>query len=495
AFDSRDAKVINSGFITGMMVPEAINRMISELESKSIGLRRVNYRLRDAIFSRQRYWGEPFPVYYKNGIPYPLDEKDLPLELPEVDAFKPTETGDPPLGRAKNWETKDGYPLEMSTMPGFAGSSAYYLRYMDPRNDSALVSHEANEYWRDVDLYIGGIEHAVGHLMYSRFWNKFLYDIGEVVADEPFRKLVNQGMIQGRSNFVYRIKDTNTFVSLGLKDDYDVTPIHVDVNIVSNDILDIEAFRQWNPEYHDAEFIMEDGKYICGWAVEKMSKSMYNVVNPDSIIEKYGADTLRMYEMFLGPIEQSKPWDTNGIDGVSKFLRKFWKLFYDENNGFIVTAEKATDEENKILHRTIKKVGEDIERFSFNTSVAEFMICVNGLTDLKCHKREVLEKLVITLAPFAPHIAEELWQALGNGTSVVDASFPRFDEKYLVENDYEYPVSFNGKMRFKLKLPLDMPHDEIKKRVVSHDTAQKWLEGKEPRKIIIVPGKIINVVV
>ncbi len=495
AFDSKDARVIHSDFITGLMVPDAIHRIVDELEKRGIGKRRVNYRLRDAIFSRQRYWGEPFPIYYKDDLPYPLKDEELPLELPEVDAFKPTEAGEPPLGRAKNWKTDKGYPYELSTMPGFAGSSAYYLRYMDPHNDKALVSKEANEYWQDVDLYIGGIEHAVGHLMYSRFWNKFLFDLGYVVKDEPFRKLVNQGMIQGRSNFVYRIKDTNTFVSLGLKDTYNVTPIHVDVNIVSNDILDIDTFREWNPEYRDAEFILEDGKYICGWAVEKMSKSMYNVVNPDSIIERYGADTLRMYEMFLGPIEQSKPWDTNGIDGVYKFLRKFWRLFFNENGEMIVSEDKAREEELKILHRTIKKVGEDIARFSFNTSVSEFMICVNGLTDLNCHKREILQDLLITLSPFAPHIAEELWHKMGNEGSIVNASFPPFDERYLVEDEYEYPVSINGKMRFKMKFPLDMPHGEIKKQVVAHDIAQKWVEGKEIRKIIIVPGKIINIVV
>ncbi len=495
AFDSKEARVINSGFITGLMVPKAIEKIIQELETRGIGKRRVNYRLRDAIFSRQRYWGEPFPIYYKDGLPYPLDEKDLPLELPEVDAFKPTEDGDPPLGRAQNWQTEDGYPLEMSTMPGFAGSSAYFIRYMDPNNDQALVSPEANSYWRNVDLYIGGIEHAVGHLMYSRFWNKFLFDLGYVIEDEPFRKLVNQGMIQGRSNFVYRVKDTNMFVSAGLRDQYNVTPIHVDVNIVRNDILDIDAFREWNPDHAGAEFILEDGKYICGWAVEKMSKSMYNVVNPDSIIEKYGADTLRMYEMFLGPIEQSKPWDTNGIDGVYKFLRKFWKLFYAGNGEMIVTDQKATEDELRILHRTIRKVGEDIARFSFNTSVSEFMICVNGLTELDCHKREILGSLVVILSPFAPHIAEELWHALGYESSVVDATFPPFDEKYLVVDAFEYPVSFNGKMRFKIMLPLDMPGKEIEKQVVSHEVAQKWLEGKEPRKIIIVPGKIINIVI
>jgi leucyl-tRNA synthetase len=413
AFDSKDGKVINSDFISGLMVPDAIKRMNEELEKQGIGIKRVNFRLRDAIFSRQRYWGEPFPVYYKDDMPYPLELKDLPLELPEIDAFKPTEDGDPPLGRAKNWHTADGYPYELSTMPGFAGSSAYYLRYMDPKNNDELVSKEANEYWQDVDLYIGGIEHAVGHLIYSRFWSKFLYDLGVISKEEPFKKLVNQGMIQGRSNFVYRIKNSNKFVSLNLKDEYDVTPIHVDVNIVNNDILDIEKFKVWNPEYKNAEFILENGKYICGWAVEKMSKSMFNVVNPDEIIEKYGADTLRMYEMFLGPLEQSKPWDTNGIDGVHKFLRKFWRLFVNADGESLLTNEPANKEELKTLHKTIKKVSDDIEKFSFNTSVSEFMICVNGLSELKCHKRSILSELVVLSSPFAPHIAEELWQKMG----------------------------------------------------------------------------------
>jgi leucyl-tRNA synthetase len=495
AFDSKDGKVINSDFISGLMVPDAIKRMNEELEKQGIGIKRVNFRLRDAIFSRQRYWGEPFPVYYKEEMPYPLELKDLPLELPEIDAFKPTEDGDPPLGRAKNWHTADGYPYELSTMPGFAGSSAYYLRYMDPKNNDELVSKEANEYWQDVDLYIGGIEHAVGHLIYSRFWSKFLYDLGVISKEEPFKKLVNQGMIQGRSNFVYRIKNSNEFVSLNLKDEYDVTPIHVDVSIVNNDILDIEKFKVWNPEYKNAEFILENGKYICGWAVEKMSKSMFNVVNPDEIIEKYGADTLRMYEMFLGPLEQSKPWDTNGIDGVHKFLRKFWRLFVNADGESLLTNEPANKEELKTLHKTIKKVSDDIEKFSFNTSVSEFMICVNGLSELKCHKRSILSELVVLLSPFAPHIAEELWQKMGNKSSIVTAVWPEFKEEYLVENEFEYPVSFNGKMRFKLNLPIDMVQEEAVKRVLDHEVAQKWLEGKAPRKIIFVPKKIINVVI
>jgi len=495
AFDSKEAKVINSDFISGLMVPEAIKKMNAELEKSGIGESKVNYRLRDAIFSRQRYWGEPFPMFFKEGLPYPLELKDLPLELPEVDAFKPTEDGDPPLGRAKNWETPEGYPLELSTMPGFAGSSAYYLRYMDPHNDQELVSEKANNYWQDVDLYIGGIEHAVGHLIYSRFWNKFLFDLGKVCKDEPFKKLVNQGMIQGRSNFVYRIKNTNKFVSLNLKENYDVTEIHADVNIVSNDILDIEKFKNWNPEYKNAEFILEDGKYICGWAVEKMSKSMFNVVNPDEIIDRYGADTLRMYEMFLGPLEQSKPWDTNGIDGVFKFLKKFWRLFVDEDGKIDLSNDAPNADELKILHKTIKKVSEDIEKFSFNTAVSEFMICVNGLGDLKCNKKQILSELVIILSPFAPHISEEIWQKLGNETSVVDAPWPEFKEKYMVEDEHEYPVSFNGKMRFKLKLPIDISREEAEKQVLEHEIAQKWLEGKSPKKIIFVPKKIINVVV
>ncbi len=495
AFEAKDGLVINSEPINGMRVPEAIKKMLSEIENRKIGNRKVNYRLRDAIFSRQRYWGEPFPIYYKDGLPYTLKIDDLPLELPEIDAFKPTEDGDPPLGRAEKWENSEGYKYEMSTMPGFAGSSAYYLRYMDPRNNNELVSRKANEYWQDVDLYIGGIEHATGHLIYSRFWNKFLFDLGKVCKDEAFKKLVNQGMIQGRSNFVYRIKNSNKFVSLNLKNQYEVTELHADVNIVHNDVLDIEAFKKWNPDYANAEFILENGKYICGWAVEKMSKSMYNVVNPDDIIETYGADTLRMYEMFLGPLEQSKPWDTNGIDGVSKFLRKFWKMYLNEEGSLKISDEAASSDELKILHKTIKKISSDIEKFSFNTSVSEFMICLNSLNDLKCSKRAILEPLLILLAPFAPHISEEIWESLGYKTSIFDASLPEVNEAYLVENEFDYPVSINGKMRVKILLPLDMSNEEIEKQVLANETTVKWLEGKPLKKIIIVKGKIINLVV
>jgi leucyl-tRNA synthetase len=495
AFDAKDGIVINSEPINGLRVPEAIKKMLSEIEKKGIGQRKVNYRLRDAIFSRQRYWGEPFPIYYKDGLPYTLSPDELPLELPEIDAFKPTEDGDPPLGRAQKWETEEGYKYEMSTMPGSAGSSAYYLRYMDPRNSNELVSREANEYWQDVDLYIGGIEHATGHLIYSRYWNKFLFDIGKVCKDEAFKKLVNQGMIQGRSNFVYRIKNSNTFVSLNLKDQYEVTELHVDVNIVRNDVLDLEAFKKWNPEYKSAEFILEDGKYICGWAVEKMSKSMYNVVNPDVIIDTYGADTLRMYEMFLGPLEQSKPWDTNGIDGVSKFLRKFWKMYINEDGTLRLSDEAPAKEELKVLHRTLKKISSDIEKFSFNTSVSEFMICLNSLNELKCNKRAIHEPLAILLAPFAPHIAEELWQKLGHSGSIFDTELPSANESYLVENDFEYPVSINGKTRLKILLPLDFSNEEIENQVLSQEVTIKWMEGKPLKKIIIVKGKIINLVV
>ncbi len=495
SFDAKEGKMENSGFLDGMDVKDASPAAIEEVEKRQIGNRKINYRLRDAIFGRQRYWGEPFPIYFKDGVAYPLEEKDLPLQLPEIDKYLPTEDGQPPLGRAENWKTKDGYPIELSTMPGFAGSSAYYLRYMDPRNKEALVSKEANEYWRDVDLYIGGTEHATGHLIYSRFWNKFLYDLGFVCEPEPFKKLVNQGMIQGRSNYVYRINGTNKFVSLNLKKEYETTALHVDVNIVSNDILDVEAFKQWRPEFNDAEFILEDDKYICGWGVEKMSKRYYNVVNPDDIAEKYGADTLRMYEMFLGPLEMSKPWDTNGIDGVHKFLRKFWRLFHDENNNFNVSEEKPTDDEYKVLHKTIKKVQEDIERFSFNTSVSAFMICVNELGDLKCNKKEILEPLAILLSPFAPHIAEELWFTLGYTESITKAQFPVYEEKYLIEDSHEYPVSFNGKMRFKIKLPLGIDPKEAEQQVLNHEMAQKWVEGKTPKKVIFVPKKIINIVI
>lgn len=492
--DSKSGVLINSGIITGLSVTDAIAKMKAHVTNEGLGQVKTNYRLRDAIFSRQRYWGEPFPIYYDaEGTAHTISEDELPLCLPEVDKFLPTSDGQPPLGRAKGWHTAEGFPYELSTMPGFAGSSAYYLRYMDPHNDKALVGRDKNAYWRHVDLYVGGAEHATGHLIYSRFWNKFVYDLGLVVEDEPFRKLVNQGMIQGRSNFVYRIKDTNTFVSLGLKDQYDTTPIHVDVNIVYNDQLDLEAFRAWRPEYATADFILEDGKYICGWAVEKMSKSMYNVVNPDMIVERYGADTLRLYEMFLGPLEQSKPWDTNGIDGVHRFLRKLWGLYYSAD-GLRVTDTPATKEELKSLHKLIRKVTQDVEQFSFNTSVAAFMICINELQGLKTASREVLQPLLILLAPFAPHIAEELWHAIGEETTIVAAQWPEYDEKLLVEDSFKYPVSFNGKTRFTIELPREASQDEIREAVLSADEAQKWLEGKTPKKVIIVPGRIINIV-
>ena len=483
----------NSGFLNGMTVKEAIPAAIEYVEKQGIGHRKINYRLRDAIFSRQRYWGEPFPVYFKDGIATPMPLENLPLELPEVDKFLPTETGEPPLGRAADW-TYDGYPLELSTMPGFAGSSAYYLRYMDPHNSDALVSREADEYWRDVDLYIGGTEHATGHLIYSRFWNKFLFDLGYICEKEPFKKLINQGMIQGRSNFVYRIINTNTFVSLGLKDQYETTEIHVDVNIVHNDRLDTEAFKAWMPDFANAEFILEEGEYICGWAVEKMSKSMFNVVNPDMICDTYGADTLRLYEMFLGPLEQSKPWDTKGIDGVNRFLKKVWRLFYDRN-GLIVTDEKANADELKALHKLIGKVRTDIEAFSFNTAVSAFMIAVNELTDLKCSKKEILEPLVTLLSPFVPHIAEELWQALGHEESITFASFPEYVEAYTIENNCTYAVSFNGKTRFTVELPLDMPREEVDAHVRSLEQTSKYVGEGNIVKVIVVPGKIVNIVV
>ena len=492
--DSKAGTLINSGLLNGLSVSDAITKMKDYLAQQQLGRVRTNYRLRDAIFSRQRYWGEPFPIYYdKQGIARTVSDDELPLCLPEVDKFLPTSDGQPPLGRAEGWHTKEGYPYELSTMPGFAGSSAYYLRYMDPHNDKALVGQEKNAYWRHVDLYVGGAEHATGHLIYSRFWNKFLFDLGIIVEDEPFRKLVNQGMIQGRSNFVYRIKDTNTFVSLGLKDSYDTTPIHVDVNIVYNDQLDLEAFKTWRPEYATADFILEDGKYICGWAVEKMSKSMYNVVNPDHIIERYGADTLRLYEMFLGPIEQSKPWDTNGIDGVHRFLKKLWSLYYS-TDGLRVTKTSATKEELKSLHKLIKKVTQDIEQFSFNTSVAAFMICINELQGMKTSSREVLHPLLILLAPFAPHIAEELWHALGEEASITSAPWPEYNESHLVEDSIKYPVSFNGKTRFTLELPTTASREEIESAVLASDETQRWLEGKSPKKVIVVPGRIINIV-
>ena len=495
SIDAKEGSMVNSGFLNGLTVLDAIAKTKIYIKEKGIGNVKVNFRLRDAIFSRQRYWGEPFPIYYKDGLPYTVPVSDLPIELPAVDKYLPTETGEPPLGRAKNWQTKEGYPLEMNTMPGFAGSSAYYLRYMDPTNDEALVSKEANNYWQEVDLYIGGNEHATGHLIYSRVWNKFLYDINAVCKDEPFKKLINQGMIQGRSNFVYRIVGTNKYVSLGLKNDYETTALHVDVNIVSNDQLDTEKFKAWGPDNKDAEFILEDGKYICGWAVEKMSKSMYNVVNPDDIVENYGADTLRLYEMFLGPLEQSKPWDTNGIDGVHKFLRKLFRLFSDKNGTFTVSDEAPSANELKVLHKTIKKITGDIETFSFNTSVSAFMICVNELTDLKCNKRVILTPLVVLMAPFAPHSSEELWNKLGQSGTVCDAQWPLFEAKYLVESEFTYPVSFNGKTRFMLTLPADMPVAEIEKIALSHETSVKWIEDKPIKKLIIIPNKIINIVV
>lgn len=507
SFDAKEGKMINSASdkldLNGLEVKEAIARTKEFIEKEGLGRVKVNYRLRDAIFSRQRYWGEPFPVYYKDGVPMMLPLDKLPLQLPEIDKYLPTESGEPPLGRAAGWQTEEGYPLELNTMPGFAGSSAYYLRYMDPRNHDELVSKEANEYWQQVDLYVGGTEHATGHLIYSRFWNKFLYDLGKVCKDEPYRKLVNQGMIQGRSNFVYRIKDTNTFVSAGLRGGYDTTPIHVDVNIVSNDRLDTEAFRRWRPEYADAEFVLENGEYVCGWAVEKMSKSMFNVVNPDDIVERYGADTLRLYEMFLGPVEQSKPWDTNGIDGVNRFIKKLWNLFY-KGEKWLVDDSKPSREALKSVHTLIKKVTADIEAFSYNTSVAAFMICVNELSKLDCHSREVLTPLVVLLAPFAPHVAEELWHALAADgkedaadavSTVCDAQWPEWNEEYLKADAINLPVSFNGKTRFMLSVAPETSKEEIEKLALESPDAAKWIEGKTIRKIIVVPNKIINIVV
>ena len=492
SFDAKEGIMCNSGFLNGMTVKDAIPAAMDYVEAKGLGHRKVNYRLRDAIFSRQRYWGEPFPIYYKDGIATPLPYEELPLTLPEIDQFKPTENGEPPLARAKDW-TYNGYPLETSTMPGFAGSSAYYLRYMDPHNGEDLVGAGADKYWRDVDLYIGGTEHATGHLIYSRFWDKFLYDLGYVCEDEPFRKLVNQGMIQGRSNFVYRIVGTNKFVSLGLKDNYETTEIHVDINIVRNDRLDLEAFRHWRPEFADAEFILEDGEYVCGNAVEKMSKSMFNVVNPDDICDSYGADTLRLYEMFLGPIEQSKPWDTKGIDGVNRFLRKFWRLYYDGDR-FIVNDEKASPEELKALHKLIGKEQADIETFSYNTCISAFMIAVNELSERKCSKREILEPLAILLSPFAPHVAEELWEALGHSGSIAYAAFPEYVEAYTVENNCTYAVSFNGKTRFTVDLPKSMGREEVEASVRAMPSTAKYLGDKTIVKVIVVPGKIVNIV-
>jgi leucyl-tRNA synthetase len=495
SYDAKDGVMINSGFISGMEVSDGIRAVIKKLEDEGIGRGTVNFRLRDAIFSRQRYWGEPFPIYYKDGMPYPLDESELPLELPDVDKYLPTESGEPPLARAKNWVNGDGYPLETNTMPGFAGSSGYYYRYMDPHNEEAYFSKEANDYWQDVDLYIGGDEHASGHLIYARFWSMFLFDIGLACKAEPFKKLINQGKIQGRSNFVYRLKGENTFVSKNLEKEYDTVPMHVDINIVDNDILDLEAFRQWRPEFGDAEFILEDGKYICGWEIEKMSKSKHNVQNPDELIERYGADTLRLYEMFLGPLEYHKPWDTKGIEGVFRFIRKLWRLFHDEEGRFAVTEEDPAPAELKILHRTIRKVREDIERFSFNTAVSTYMICVNELSEAGCRKRKILEPLAILVAPYAPHIAEELWQRLGHENTLSFEKFPDWDEQFLAENTFLYPVSFNGKLRFKMEFPLDMSREDIEKAVLGAEEAKRWLEGKAPRKVIIVPKRIINIVV
>ena len=526
SFDAKEGTVTNSpaegkqtldGFsLNGLSVKEAIVATKKFVTEKGMGRVKVNYRLRDAIFSRQRYWGEPFPVYYKDGMPQMIPEECLPLELPEIETYKPTETGEPPLGRAKKWawdvekkevvdkslvDNKTVFPLELNTMPGFAGSSAYYLRYMDPKDDNSLVSKEADEYWKNVDLYVGGCEHATGHLIYSRFWNKFLFDLGVSCKEEPFQKLVNQGMIQGRSNFVYRINSDDhskapVFVSAGLKKDYDVTPIHVDVNIVSADVLDIDAFKAWRPEYQNAEFILEDGKYVCGWAVEKMSKSMFNVVNPDMIVEKYGADTLRLYEMFLGPVEASKPWDTNGIDGCFRFLKKFWNLFYENRTDtFLPCDEKPSAESLKSLHKLIKKVTEDIEKFSYNTSISAFMIAVGELQQQKCRSKEVLEQLVVLIAPFAPHIAEELWHTLGHTTTVCDAAWPAFDEKYLVESEMQLTISFNGKARFQKKFPADATNDAIQAAVLEDEQSQKYIGDKKVVKVIVVPKKIVNVVV
>lgn len=526
SFDAKEGTVCNSpksgvetldGFsLNGLSVKEAIKKTKEFVTSHNMGRVKVNYRLRDAIFSRQRYWGEPFPVYYKDGMPYMISEDKLPLELPEIDQYKPTETGEPPLGHAKKWawdteknevvdksliDNKTVFPLELNTMPGFAGSSAYYLRYMDPHNDNALVGEEADHYWQNVDLYVGGTEHATGHLIYSRFWNKFLFDLGVSCQEEPYKKLVNQGMIQGRSNFVYRVNSDDhskkpLFVSLGLKDQYDVTPIHVDVNIVHGDVLDTEAFKAWRPEYNDAEFILEDGKYVCGWAIEKMSKSMFNVVNPDMIVDKYGADTLRLYEMFLGPVEQSKPWDTNGIDGCHRFLKKFWALFYDQRTGeFLPDQSEPTPEQYKSVHKLIKKVTQDIEQFSYNTSISAFMICVNELHQLKCHNQALLTDVVGLIAPFAPHIAEELWHALGNSGSIFDACWPEYNEKYLVESTVQMGIAFNGKRRFEMQFAADADNAAIEQAVMADPRTAKYIDGKQIVKVIIVPKRMVNVVV
>ncbi|MEO9484487.1 MAG: leucine--tRNA ligase [Ekhidna sp.] len=490
---TKEGKIINSGFLNGLTPKEAMEKGIEEVEKKGIGTRKTNFKLRDAIFGRQRYWGEPIPVYYEDGIPKLIPDEDLPLTLPEVSEYLPTEDGDPPLGRADNWNYK-GHPYELSTMPGWAGSSWYFFRYMDSHNDEEFCSKEALSYWQDVDFYMGGSEHATGHLLYSRFWTKFLYDMGIIQVDEYAKKLVNQGMIQGRSSLAHRVNGENTFVSNGLKNAYDTTPIHVDVNIVKDDTLDIEAFKKSRKDAGDAEFILEDGKFICSAEVEKMSKSKYNVVNPDDLIERYGADTLRMYEMFLGPIEQSKPWNTNGIEGVFKFLRKFWNLFHTDGT-FQVSEDIPTSAELKILHGTIKKVSEDVENLSLNTSVSSFMIAVNELSTAKCNKRSILEPLTIVLSPYAPHISEELWLLLGNSSSIVEAPYPQFEEKFLVEDSFEYPVSVNGKMRVKIGFPVDATKETIEKGALANEVIQKWMDGKEPRKVIVVPNKIVNIVI
>lgn len=494
SYDAKEGFLINSDFLNGLNVKQAIERAIVEIESDGIGKRKVNYRLRDANFSRQRYWGEPFPIIYKDGIPYPVALEDLPVELPEVESYKPTGTGDSPLAAVESWVNTAAGKRETNTMPGWAGSSWYFLRYMDPHNENEFVSREKELYWKNVDFYIGGAEHATSHLLYSRFWHRFMFDRGLVSTEEPFKKLINQGMIQGRSSIVYRVVNTNRFVSAGLKDNYETTPIHVDVNFVDNDVLDLEKFKAWRPEYANAEFILEGNKYVCGYEIEKMSKRWYNVVTPDLVISRYGCDAFRMYEMFLGPIEASKPWDTNGIDGVGRFLRKFWGLFYNVDGNIIVNNEPADKEELKILHKAIKRITEDIERFSLNTCISTFMIAVNDLTAKKCNKRAILEPLIILISPFAPHMAEELWEQLGNKNSVSRIDYPLVNEEYLVESAFEYPIQVNGKLRSKIELPLDMSKEEMEKTVLALDLS-KWTEGKPVRKVIVVPGKIVNVVI
>jgi len=494
AMDLKEGKMMNSEFLDGLEVGAAIKATIAKVEELDIGRGTINFKLRDAIFSRQRYWGEPFPVYFEGETPKVLEQDKLPLKLPEVDKYLPTETGEPPLARAADWKPEQGDHYEYSTMPGWAGSSWYFLRYMDPHNENEFAAKDKLDYWGNVDLYIGGSEHATGHLLYARFWTKFLKDQGLIAIDEPFQKLINQGMILGRSNIVYRKKDSNTFVSAGLTDQHEVAPLHVDVNIVHNDILDADAFKKWRPEFADAEFILEDGKYVCGSEVEKMSKRWHNVIDPEVVCDSHGADTLRMFEMFLGPLEQYKPWDTKGIDGAHRFLKKFWKLFFHEGNS-LLSDDAATEAELKVLHKTIKKIEEDLERFSFNTVVSALMICVNELLELNCNKKEILQPLVILASPYAPHIAEELWEIMGNSESVVNASFPSWDNKYLQEDSFEYPVSFNGKMRFKIELSTSLSPEEVEKEVLNSEAAQKYLEGKVPKKVIVVPKRIVNVVV